>query len=170
MTQEVKMLVGIAGAGKSTWIEQETQRLEEEHKTTCVISRDKVRFSMLKPGEDYFAHEKEVFNEFVRQINEAMELGIDVVFIDATHINPASRNKVLSKLIPDPNTSLVLEVIPVTLRTAIKRNDKRKGLTRVPEDAIRRMYRGYVAPTRKEFVSHHNYGFKDVTIKYPKGR
>lgn len=169
MTQEVRLMIGIPASGKSTWIEQEIQHLEEEHKTTCVISRDYVRLSMLKPGEDYFAHENDVFNEFIRQINEAMELGIDIVFIDATHINPASRNKVLSRLTPDSNTSLVLEIIPVSLSTAIERNAKREGLAKVPDSAIRSMYRGYIPPTRKEFINHHCYGFKDITMKYHEG-
>lgn len=168
-TQEVRMLVGIPGSGKSTWINQEAQYLEEENKTTCVISRDYIRFSMLTSGENYFANEKEVFNEFVRRINEAMELGIDVVFIDATHINPASRNKVLSRLLPDPSTDLILEVMQVPLQDCLERNDKREGLAHVPDRAILRMEKDFVSPTEEEFIKTNNYGFKNVTIKYHKG-
>ena len=61
MTQELRVMVGIPASGKSTLIEKEVSCLEEERKTTAVVSRDAVRFSMLKEGEDYFAHEDEVY-------------------------------------------------------------------------------------------------------------
>lgn len=81
MTTELKVMVGVPGSGKSTWIEQEVTRLEDDHRTTCVVSRDFVRKSLLNDRDGYFDKETEVFNEFVRQINEAMELGIDVVLL-----------------------------------------------------------------------------------------
>lgn len=104
MTTELKVMVGVPGSGKSTWIEQEVAQLEDDHRTTCVVSRDFVRKSLLNDRDGYFDKETEVFNEFVRQINEAMELGIDVVFADATHISPASRAKLLGRLAADPHT------------------------------------------------------------------
>lgn len=165
MTQEVKMMVGIPGSGKSTWIEQEVPRIEEEHRTTCVISRDYIRFSMLDPErDDYFTHEIEVFDEFIRQINEAMELGIDVVFIDATHVSPGSRNKVLSKLLPDPHTNLTFEVIRVPVATALNRNAQREGLARVPNSAIQKMARSFRVPSEAE-IPADNYGFNKINIK-----
>ena len=106
MTTELKVMVGVPGSGKSTWVKQEVARIEEEYRTTCVVSRDFVRQSILTDRDSYFDKEVEVFDEFVRQINEAMELGIDVVFADATHISPASRAKLLGRLIVDPHTKL----------------------------------------------------------------
>lgn len=163
MTQEVKVLVGIPASGKSTWIQQEVDRLEEEHKTTCVISRDYVRQSILKDGEDYFARETEVFNEFVRQINEAMELGIDVVFVDATHINFASRNKVLSRLVVDPRTNLTFEVMTTSPATCLNRNSLRTGFARVPNSAIQNMARGFKIPNDSEFPED-KWGFNEIKV------
>lgn len=162
MTQELRVMVGIPASGKSTLIEKEVWALEEEHKTTAVVSRDAVRFSMLKEGEDYFAHEDEVFEEFIRQINECMELGIDVVFADATHISPGSRFKLLSRLLPDPNTKLVFEVMDVPVAECLNRNLKREGRERVPNTAIRNMAKGFRKPTLSEFPD--TYGFKNITI------
>lgn len=164
MTREVRLMVGISGAGKSTWIGQEIDRLERELMTTCVISWDYIRRQLLKPEDDYFANERRVFSQFVREINESLKLGIDFVFVDATHINPASRDKILSKLRPDPNTSLVLEVLPIDVETAIKRNNLRVGFARVSEEAIRKMNKDFVMPTQQEFVNN-TYGFKQVILK-----
>ena len=73
-----------AGAGKSTFIKNSM--------TECiVVSRDKIRFSMVKEDESYFSKEKEVYKEFVRLINEHLSKNCDVV-ADATHLNAASRN------------------------------------------------------------------------------
>lgn len=164
MTRELKLLVGIPASGKSTWAAQEAERLEDERYSTAIISRDKVRKCMLNDGDDYFSKEKAVFNEFVRQINECLEVGIDFVFVDATHINPASRNKTLSNLRPDPNTNLVLEILPVETETAIKRNKQRTGFARVPDAAIERMQRDFKIPTRQEFTEN-TYGFNTVILK-----
>ena len=162
MTQELRVMVGIPASGKSTFIKTEVARLEEERKTVAVISRDAVRFSVLKDGEEYFAHEDEVFQEFIRQINECMELGIEVVFADATHISPGSRFKLLSKLVPDPHTHLVFEVMDVNVAECLNRNLKREGRERVPNTAIRNMAKGFKKPTLSEFPDTH--GFKDITI------
>ena len=132
--KKVFLLVGIPGSGKSTWAQQRVKL--NSHSTW--ISRDTVRFSMVKEDEEYFAHENEVFDEFVRYINEAIML-YSYVYVDATHINANSRNKVLKRLNLED-----CEVIPVnfivSLETAIKRNDKRAGRSFVPRAVIRRMY------------------------------
>lgn len=162
MTRELRIVVGIPASGKSTFIWQEVERLEFEGNTVGVISRDTIRFSMLEEGEDYFAREDEVFDEFVRQINEAMEVGIDVVFADATHVSSASRFKLLSRLLPDPNTSLVFEVMDTPVAECLNRNIKREGRERVPNMAIRNMAKGFRKPTMSEFPD--TFGFKDITI------
>ena len=58
------LMCGIPGSGKSTWIKQ--NKIESD----AVISRDVVRFSLVKEHEEYFSKETEVFYTFIDQINE----------------------------------------------------------------------------------------------------
>ena len=109
MTREVKILCGIPGVGKSTWASKEVKFLEADGYTTAIISRDAIRFALLEErgGDDYFAYEDEVFDKFIHDINEAIALGIDYVFVDATHINFRSRMKTLRRLTVDEHTTVV---------------------------------------------------------------
>lgn len=161
MTRELTMVIGISGSGKSTYLNNIVQQQEEDGWTTVIISRDAIRFSMLKDGQDYFANEKAVFNEFIRQINEAMALGIDWVYVDATHLNEASRKKVLSRLKPDPSTMLNFTEIQCPVEVALERNATRKGLTRVPDNVILNMEKNKTDPMN-DTHPNNKYGFGDI--------
>lgn len=163
MTYEVKVMVGVPASGKSSFVEKEVDKFEDEHLTTCVVSRDYIRKSLLSDNDSYFDREAEVFNEFVRQINEAMELCIDVVFVDATHLNAASRNKLLSRLFPDPNTNLTFEVIKTPVDVCINRNNNRSGFAKVPTSAILRMAKSFKIPAEREFPKN-KWGFNKIKI------
>lgn len=164
MTLEVKVMVGVPGSGKSTWANKEAQFLEADGFHTAIISRDEVRKSFIGDGE-YFSREDEVFEEFIHQINECLEVGIDYVFVDATHISQGSRAKLLSRLRPDGRTRLTFEVCDCGIDTCIARNNLRKGFSKVPDSAIRKMARGFRPPTPAEFKLY-KYGFKDVKINH----
>ena len=164
MTLEVKVMVGVPGSGKSTWANKEAQYLEADGFHTAIISRDEVRKSFIGDGE-YFSREDEVFEEFIRQINECLEVGIDYVFVDATHISQGSRAKLLSRLRPNGRTRLTFEVCDCGKATCLARNAMREGFARVPDSAIEKMYRGYRPPTPAEFELY-KYGFKDVKINH----
>lgn len=164
MTYELKVMVGIPGSGKSTWANKEAQFLEMDGFNTAIISRDEIRKSFIGEG-DYFSREDEVFEEFIRQINECLEIGIDYIFVDATHISQGSRAKLLSRLRPDGNTKLSFEVCDCEKEICLARNAMREGFARVPDSAIHKMYRGYRPPTSAEF-DLYTYGFKEVVINH----
>ena len=46
------LMCGVAGSGKSTWLKEHESGFNPSH---AIISRDKIRFSYLKDGDDYFA-------------------------------------------------------------------------------------------------------------------
>ena len=74
---------GVPGSGKSTFLNK------IKGKDEVIVSRDEIRFSLLKPGENYFAHEEEVFRLFCNKIADYIKQGKDV-YADATHFTIAS--------------------------------------------------------------------------------
>ncbi len=140
------MLMGTPGSGKTTWIHNHL----DEH--TVWVSRDDVRFSMVAEDEEYFSKEKEVFKEYVRRINNALENGYNV-FADATHLNRASRNKLLTTINPELEVDVEIIWIKTPLETCIAQNSNRKGTRAfVPISAIRRMYNQIEAPEFEEGI------------------
>ena len=143
------MMVGVPGSGKSTWVKNNMPD------NSMVISRDAIRFSMLKEGEDYFAHEDEVFEIFIDHIAKGLKAGF-IVFADATHLNKKARAKVLNKVhkFADEIEAVVLDT---DLETAFERNDQREGRAWVKHGIIRRMWFSMEMPTKEE-------GFNKITI------
>ena len=139
------IMMGAPGAGKSTFIKNSM--------TECiVVSRDKIRFSMVKENEPYFSKEKEVYKEFVRLINEHLSRNRDVI-ADATHLNAASRNKLIN-CITAPNVNIHVVWIKTTLETCLIQNELRKGSRAyVPPSVITKMYQSIERPQFEEGIS-----------------
>ena len=128
------MLIGIPGSGKSTW----AKKISEQN-GACWISRDAIRFSMLKEDDDYFAYEDTVIDTFIADIQNAIEDNTPVIIADATHLTQKSRNQVLERL-SLKGTPVVYVYFDVPLTVALERNEKREGRAKVPRSVIRRMY------------------------------
>ena len=88
------LMVGVPGSGKSTWLRTHQPYFDDFH---TIVSRDEIRFSYLKDGEDYFAHEKEVWKDFIEQIKDGLATQ-DEVYVDATHLNERNRAKLFRAL------------------------------------------------------------------------
>ena len=58
------ILCGPSGCGKSTWSHQYIAFEDALGNDIRYVSRDEIRFSIIKEEEDYFSHEKEVFKTF----------------------------------------------------------------------------------------------------------
>lgn len=145
------LLCGIPGAGKSTWIKDQIET--RINPSECIrISRDVIRFSIVKENEEYFSHEDEVFNEFIDAINNQILYGnASAIFVDATHINERARNKVLDKLFLE-NVNIYPVNFNIPLDICLAQNELRKdcGRAYVPRSAIRRMSYGFQPATHNE--------------------
>ena len=131
------MMVGIPASGKSRF----AKTLKGKY-----VSRDVIRFSLIKDGDAYFSKENEVFAKFIYEIETGLAAGQDVI-VDATHINAGSRHKLLSKIYPDRTVAIVMDT---TFETCLERNAKREGRACVPEDAMYSMYNNFTIPNYDE--------------------
>ena len=144
MKKTLLLMVGPSGAGKSYW----AHKFMEKHPDATLISRDAIRFVMLKDGEDYFAHEDTVFESFCKNIQAALDTeGPGYVIADATHNNEKSRNLTLNKLKLD-NVNVIPVVVHADLRTCLEHNNQRTGRARVPRKQIERFIRTHQAPEK----------------------
>ena len=142
--------VGIPGSGKSTWVSKNAERLNAH-----VVSRDTIRFSLLKKNDGYFDKETEVYNAFIYEIQEHLNKGENVI-ADATHLNQASRNKLLNRLVLN-DVNIIPIFFDTPLRIAMDRNDAREGLAKVPRSVMRRMGAQLVPPHY-----HEAYKYKEI--------
>ena len=155
--QTLYLLCGPSGSGKSTWCRGLVPR-----DTMAYVSRDEIRFSMLEEDDDYFKHEKKVFKEFIRRIQEAIDNGVDEVYADATHLNTASRMKTLNNLSLNENVKVIPIYFDTPLRLCIERNAQRSGRALVPEDVIRKQFASKTSP-----IDSDNYEyFAQMSITY----
>ena len=141
------MMCGAPASGKSSWA---TKFIFSNQEDIRYISRDDIRFSLLKDGEDYFSHEKEVFKKFAGAIAQTLIDGFDVI-ADATHLNWKSRQKLwraLHTIGVDFHTICVCMDTP--LEVCLERNQSRAGRARVPNYEIENMYDCLSWPTINE--------------------
>ena len=145
--QTVYVLCGCPGSGKSTWI---NQRYVWDY--DALISRDSLRFNLLKPGEDYFSKEsivREMFYEGIEQATSPTNSNpAPNIFIDATHLSPVARAATRCHINGCPYQIAVSVEVPLNI--ALERNALRTGRALVPESAIYNMYKRYEKPTLKE--------------------
>ena len=136
------MVIGAPGCGKSTYIKNHLKENE------MVISRDKIRFSLLKDTDEYFSKEKEVYNEFIKQINAAIADNKDF-YVDQTSLNAAARNKLFNQLIKKPDKIIGI-YFTTPLDIILQRNAQRTGRALVPENVVINMYKILTKPTSEE--------------------
>ena len=142
------MMVGIPASGKSTF----AKTLKGKY-----VSRDIIRFSLIKDGDAYFSKENEVFAKFIYEIETGLAAGQDVI-VDATHINERSRAKLFRALGSSMyGVELTALYFKTPLEVALTRNENRSGLAYVPASAIISMNSNLTEPT---FVE----GFNQIYI------
>lgn len=128
------IMCGLPASGKSTFAQQFIKNNDIRY-----VSRDEIRFSMVKENEEYFSREKEVFKKFAGTIAQTLIDGFDVI-ADATHLNRISRNKLI-RAIDQYTTEYTITyiVLETSLETCMKRNALREGRARVPDSVMKSM-------------------------------
>lgn len=142
------ILCGPSGCGKSTWAHDFIKLYPEQD--IRYVSRDEIRFSIVKENEDYFSHEKEVFKKFADTIRHTLVDGFDVI-ADATHLNEFSRRKLTQAIdMYFTDYEIIYVVFKVDADTCVAQNNNRTGRANVPENIIRNMCRDFHIPTKDE--------------------
>ena len=144
------IMCGAPGSGK-TWF--------AKHKLCngpgwYYVSRDEVRFSLLKDEDDYFSREDEVFDLFISKIVRGFyEEGVYNIVADATHLSWGSRKKLLNAIKfymgfrwKEEEINIIPVVIYSDYETIVARNKERDGRACVPEDALRKMFKALSDP------------------------
>ena len=138
-------MCGPAGSGKSTWVKEHLQPQD------AYISRDAIRFALVREDEDYFLKEKEVFSRFVDLINLNLSVeSCNSIYVDATHLSPGSRKKLINRLNLNENVEIVFVSVYPDVETCVTQNAKRDGRSYVPEDVVRAMHERYIVPSTNE--------------------
>ena len=141
------LMCGIPGSGKSTWAKDFISK-----NNAVLVSRDSIRFSLLKEEDDYFSHENEVTECFYHMVHKFLETGeYDYVIADATHNTGRSRSNTLMGI--EPHVIEGVEIIPVYFNVPVEvckeRNAQRESRARVPDEVIERMGRQRVKPKER---------------------
>lgn len=158
MKKRLYVLVGLPGSGKSTWANTHLAALKGK---TSVISRDAIRFSLVEEGQPYFSKEKEVYRKYISALKENLQTQDNIV-ADATHLNPASRSKLLYSLGGSlKDVEVVAIVMTKDFGRALRQNELRVGTRAyVPPEQIKKMSKGYSDPTLEE-------GFDKIYFYHP---
>lgn len=163
------LLCGVPASGKSTYGKMLKDYSEKLEKRVSLISRDDIRFKILDEynldNSNYFAKEDEVFDAFVEEINKAIEQN-HLTIVDATHINAASRNKILSKIDSDREHyphSLSIIYFDTKPEVCNERNRARSWKYRVPESTMKRMFIQSSKPKLEQLNDIVKWKFTSIT-------
>ena len=147
MNNKLYIMMGVPGSGKTTWCKNNINFDESVY-----ISRDTIRFSILKPNEPYFSKEKEVYKTFTNQIAQALKRGKNV-YADQTSLDEKARAKLINSL-EDRSYEIHVIWLNTPLGQCLKQNSLRTGLSRVPDESIIQMSKRLTRPTWAEGIRY----------------
>lgn len=137
----VKVLIGVAGVGKSTYI----QKVKTEK--SLVLSSDKLRIELFGDLEAGNAPEAipVVFKTLHERMKEALlSKQYDTIFYDATNLSRKLRKGFYEQFKKYAEIEAIVLVKP--LATILEQNSQRSWFAKVPENVIRRMYESLQVP------------------------
>lgn len=141
---KVILTVGLPGSGKSTW----ARNWVRKHPDYKRINRDDLRL-MICDGVWTNKREKAVFDAEETLIRMFLLEGYNIV-LDDSHLNPIRKKQKLdiinnfSELYNEKLEIIEKDFTGTPLEICIKRNEKRHGLSKVPERFIRAYHKKYI--------------------------
>jgi predicted kinase len=166
------MLCGPSGIGKSY--------LREKEDLKPYVSRDEIRFSILREKDAYFSKEELVRNTYVHTLAWYLANGVSV-FADSTNLNPVKRQKLMLDICHEYETLrpedkrkaikfVTIDCVPQNIKTLSElfdmckeHNAKRTGRSLVPEDDLLAMCKVYIRPNEyDEIWIHKNIHMEDI--------
>lgn len=142
--KKIHVLTGVAGVGKSTYIEKHKNDID------IVLSSDELRLELYGSLTEGNKHNQEVFNELHKRIKNAIETCEGDIYFDATNISRRNgRMKFYNrykKLAHDNGYEIQVDLLHKPLQEIKDQNNERTGDKRVPEYVLDRMYRGLQTP------------------------
>lgn len=173
MNKKLILMIGVPGSGKSTFAKKLCKHNIQYRHSCEIISRDEIRFTLVQDNEEYFSHEDDVWKNFVSQAADSLKVN-EVTILDATHINEASRKKIINavkKVYWNKDIELEAVVLNESIITCLDRNAERTGRAFVPEKAIMNMDCQLSIPSAKEgfnkiILVSWNEEIQDYDIKY----
>ena len=141
--KKIKILAGVAGVGKSTYINQ------HKKDNDLVLSSDQLRIELYGNLEEGNKHNGEVFNELNNRLRQAIKTSDGDIYYDTTAVSRKQRAglyKQIKKTAELNDYEIEVVLLHKPLEQIKEQNNQRAGFARVPDDIIERMYKGLQAP------------------------
>lgn len=144
-------MVSVSGGGKDYTISNYIIPKAPLNTDVHVINRDPIRERLIGDDKWTYKKEKEVYKQFVRQIQEAINQG-GIIVANATHLTDKSRLKLLRALDLSNIDCITFVILRRDLETCLERNSWREGKARIPEEAIRDQFAVFTEPDIKKYL------------------
>ena len=145
------LMVGLPGSGKT----YKAKHFLMQGPGWRYISRDEIREKYFLENEECASYNSEAFELFLYHIKEALNgEGIFNVIADSTHINWASRKKLLTNLkheVDFNKINIVPTIVLATEETCINRSKNENKTIIVPEHIITAMCNNFSDPVNDPF-------------------
>lgn len=141
MTNEIRMLCGLQGSGKSTYAKQ----FKKNNPEFIILSSDEYR----KEHPDF--NNGEIFSLLYKDMNKYLKEGKSIIY-DATNITLKDRKKMFGA-IKEPVDDIIAIIVNTPYDECLKNNKKRENP--IPSEALERYYHNFQIPFKEE-------GFNDI--------
>ncbi len=154
------VMSAIPGSGKSTW----ARRYKEAHKNTYIVSSDDLREELYGSAKN-FDHEAELWETFLRRLNEPSTYKEDDVTVIADATNLQNKYRILYNKSTPLYDRHILVMFDIPFEECLKQN-KQRSIERIVPDYAMEMLKNEYEPINDEVMKIYDEIF--VIKKYGK--